>query len=62
MAYPTVCSACLGGRHSDCEKSSKEKLPPEMIGGWICVCAHDGPETTFQREVRLRAEANVKGE
>lgn len=60
MAYPTICQPCLEGRHDECEQGSKlaEKLPEdhELVGGWLCVCAHGGKETLFQREVRERAE------
>ena len=60
MAFPTICPTCLEGRHDECEQGAllAEKVPEEseLAGSWICVCAHGGKETPFQREVRERAK------
>lgn len=62
MAYVTICVPCREGRHGECEISASHKEPEveHGYGGWMCVCAHGGPETEFQRSVREGIEE--KGE
>jgi hypothetical protein len=55
MAYPTICGPCLSGRHDECLEAFDVPEPP-AIGGALCVCAHGGEESAFQRGVRERLE------
>jgi len=56
MAYPTICAPCRKGEHAECEISLQLKEPGRDVGygGWMCVCAHGGPENDFQKSVRQR--------
>lgn len=64
MAYVTICQPCLDGRHDKCLVSFDHPPPdqPEMCGGALCVCAHGGEESAFQRGVREGVEAKQRGE
>jgi hypothetical protein len=62
MAYPTICPECQAGAHGHCSKRFVEEREavlrenPDLIGGPLCVCAHGGPESKFQKNVRERVE------
>jgi hypothetical protein len=58
MAYPSICEACLEGRHDECEETWDQPTDPDpnAVGGAFCVCAHGKEESAFQRGVRKRME------